>query len=279
MTPEHVELTFELAGLGSRLLAILIDTLLQALVLILLGVLLIYSKAAVWSDISRGAESTWVEAVFILVIFALVEGYFLYFEATSNGQTPGKKSVGIRVIRDTGHPLDFRSAFLRNIMRAVDSLPGVYMVGFISVFFSSEYRRLGDIVAGTLVVKTHPKALPISTNADISDSATPNTGSRLPEEAIPYLNLVTKEDYRAVRHFLDRRRELEPDLVESFAQKIAQPLVKKLHLEDTNMADRDDSTPAHTLGVEETHPASDALADPITFLEQLAAEWERQKIR
>lgn len=81
-----------------------------------------------------------------------------------------------------------------------------------------------------------------------------NSELKLPEEALPYLSLVTKEDYRAVKHFLDRQRQLTPDLAQSLAEQISDPLAEKLHMESEN------------------------LAYPIIFLEQLAAEWERRKI-
>ncbi len=267
LTPENVELEFELAGLGSRFLALLVDTLLQTLVsgaLFLIVLAVTSSVIGLGMEESLGHLSPWVVAVLILIFFALWSGYFLFFEALKNGQTPGKKSVGIKVIRDTGHPLDFRGAVLRNLMRAVDALPGMYAIGALSAFISPQYRRLGDIVGGTLVVKvrkeewTAPTATrPVTSEQSDQPSAgiTTQPTSSLPDEALANLHLVTKDDYRAIRHFLDRRRELQPAVANSLAEKIVEPLITRLNMDP------------------------DRIGQPVTFLEAVAAEWERRMIR
>lgn len=267
VTPEHVELTFELAGLGSRFLAAFVDTLLQGLTTLLLTL-------GLWLIPPRGLPqpntlTPWMIAVSVLLLYALWGAYFLLFETVWNGQTPGKRSVDIRVIRDSGHPIDFRAALLRNVMRAVDFLPGSYGVGFISIFLSPQYRRLGDYVAGTLVVKTgkakqvewapansattdHPSGIPAS--APLAPEA-PEYQSLLPEEALLYLHTIHRDDCRAIRHFLDRRRELEPGIIRSLALKLAQPLAGKLHVDLAS------------------------FEDPVVFLERLSREWERRMAR
>jgi len=278
VTPESVELTFELAGIGSRFVAMLVDTLLQLLATLVVVVPLIIFAPGGMPGIE--AVAPWVLAIVVLFLFALWSGYFLYFEAARNGQTPGKKAVGIRVIRDTGHPVDFRAAVLRNVMRFVDMLPGVYAVGFISVFASSQYRRLGDYVAGTLVVKTltAPRPAPAGQHgqetgrigaAVAEPAAAPASGGaapppvrptqplvapRLPQEALPYLHTIQRDDFRAVRHFLDRRRELDPAVARALAWKLAHPLAVRLNLD----------------------PAK--IQDPIVFLEDVGTEWERRMV-
>lgn len=259
MTPEHVELRFELAGIGSRFIAVLLDTLLQALavVAILLAVGLGFGGLKLMDRLTNA--SGWFMAILTLVLFVILSGYFLYFEATRNGQTPGKKSVGIRVIRDTGHPIDFRGALLRNVMRTVDSLPGAYGVGIISVFFSPEYRRLGDYVAGTLVVRVAPPMVqrPESeaiTAAPAPVSVQPENAYVIPAEAMPYISGITKDDYRAVRHFLDRKRELEPGVATELAKRLAAPIAQKINLDESQ------------------------ITDPAAFLEAVGGEWERRVI-
>jgi uncharacterized RDD family membrane protein YckC len=260
MTPEHVEVSFELAGIGSRFIAVLIDTLLQALAALILWVAVIFALGGITWMNGLSSAATWTIAVVTIVVFAILSGYFLFFEATRNGQTPGKKYAGIRVIRDTGHPIDFRAAMLRNVMRTVDSLPGMYGIGIVSVFLSSEYRRLGDYVAGTLVVKVaHPVAArPERPGSDIvqtplSETAT-DTRYALPPEVMPYISSISKEDYRAVRHFLDRKRELEPGVSIDLAKRLATPIAQKI-------------------GVDES-----LMADPVAFLEAVSGEWERRVI-
>ncbi|HSE66886.1 MAG TPA: RDD family protein, partial [Gemmatimonadales bacterium] len=119
-TPEHVVLDYEIAGLGSRALAAIIDT------LILIG----WSMAlmVVFALLSIQFEE-WAGAIFTLVYFASLWGYFAFFEGLRNGQTPGKRRLGIRVVRDTGHPVTFGSAALRNLLRAADFLPPPYLLG------------------------------------------------------------------------------------------------------------------------------------------------------
>lgn len=262
LTPENVELRFELAGLGSRFLALLLDTLLQSLIT-LIPILVIWAAAYTAQSVSltelTDVLSPWVIAIVILFLFSLWSGYFLFYESRSSGQTPGKKALGIKVIRDTGHPVDFRAATLRNLLRAVDALPGAYGVGILSVFISPQYRRLGDYVAGTLVVKVRqeewikPNEQP---SADSSAHAVPSDRpeAHLPDELLVNLSQVTKDDYRAVRHFLDRRYELQAATATSLAIKLAQPLAGKLAADTA------------------------AIDDPVAFLEAIAAEWERRMV-
>lgn len=260
VTPEHVELKFELAGLGSRFIATFVDTMLQALISILMFAVLIALLPGGYGLFGTinwfGNLSGWIVAAFILVQFVLWTGYFLFFEAARNGQTPGKKSAGIRVIRDTGHPVDCRSAVLRTAMRFVDALPGFYGVGMISIFVSSEYRRLGDYVAGTLVVKTASQTKPAPDQKPAwSTVATEQTEeSLLPDSAMPNLHNITREDYRALRHFLDRRRELDDAVTRNIAAQMAAPLAIKLRI-----------------------PASE-IEDPVLFLENLGRVWERRMV-
>ena len=259
LTPESVELKFELAGLGSRFLAVLIDSILQA------GALIAISLAFVGlshiTDIGHIPDS-WLFALLILLLFSTWTGYFLFFEVTRNGQTPGKKLLGIRVIRDTGHPLDFRSGLLRNVMRAVDALPTMYGIGIISMFLSPQYRRLGDYAAGTLVVKVprHEQSQysPFSKRTPESDTSLCNVGATaylLPDELLARLHLITREDYRAIRHFLDRQHELEQSVAARLAHRLAEPFAERLGAQ------------------------GEFLTDPVDFLNRLAAEWERRMIR
>ena len=149
-TPEQISLEFTLAGAGSRFLAIAIDTLIQiaiflALVLVGIGALWLAS-----SGFNRAAS--WVAAVLVFAAFLLYYGYFAAFEALWGGQTPGKRALGIRVIRVSGQPITAFDALVRNLLRIVDQLPGIYAVGVLTVFFTSRNQRLGDLAAGTVVV-------------------------------------------------------------------------------------------------------------------------------
>src|ERR1041384_713127 len=146
-TPEHVVLDFEIAGIGSRALAAIIDFLI--LLALLLAVSFIVSQ---WPR--SGAR--WTTALFSLAAFGLYWGYYTFFEGVWRGQTPGKRLLGIRVIRDTGHAVRLSDAAARNLLRAADMLPPPYLLGALLVAIHPRGKRLGDLVAGTVVVRDQP---------------------------------------------------------------------------------------------------------------------------
>lgn len=206
-TPEHVVLDYELAGLGSRALAAIIDT------LILLG-LLIASQVA-FSAAGRGLGGfAWV--ALLLLQFALVWGYFTFFETFARGQTPGKRRLGIRVVHDTGHAVTFGAAAARNLLRLADFLPPPYLIGGLFVALHPRAKRLGDLVAGTVVVRDRPAEVPV---AAASASPAPDGAEDLlgaPE--------LADEEFRLLREFLERA----PALPEATRTRIAAGLVARL---------------------------------------------------
>lgn len=148
-TPEQIALEFPLAGLGSRALALLYDSLIQfiaALVIFIAMALIKPDLSAHWA-----AANNWVIALEVFGAFCLYWGYFTLFEAFWNGQTPGKRHAKIRVISDSGRPITVFEAIARNFLRVVDSLGG-YFVGCVAIAVDKRNRRLGDMVAGTVVV-------------------------------------------------------------------------------------------------------------------------------
>lgn len=149
-TPEHVMLDFEIAGIGSRALAALIDMAILLSVLVT-GVLL----SALLGRLGLRLGS-WGAALFLIGGFALWYGYFTFFEGLRAGQTPGKRATGIRVVRDTGHAVTLAAAATRNLLRIADFLPPPYLLGAILVALHPRAKRLGDMVAGTVVVRDRP---------------------------------------------------------------------------------------------------------------------------
>src|SRR6185503_16707656 len=157
-TPDHVSLEFELAGPGSRFSAYVIDFIFSVLLIIAIifvaylggGLLALRALAR-----ASGGNLTvsWLWAAVVLVIFLINWGYYVFFEGLGRGSTPGKKRVGIRVIRQDGLPIGLREAALRNLVRAADMLPPPsYILGGLVMHFDPLGRRLGDMVAGTYVV-------------------------------------------------------------------------------------------------------------------------------
>src|SRR6266536_3552525 len=159
-TPEHLVLELELAGLGSRVAATVCDAGVLALAYLLLGVGIQLLPTPTRGD-AVGPWSTLAAIVLILTIFLLFWGYFLLFEALNHGRTPGKRLMGIRVVMDTGHPITFAAAAVRNLIRVVDGLP-FGLVGLAFVLFHPQNKRLGDIVAGTVVARDRPEDLQLA---------------------------------------------------------------------------------------------------------------------
>jgi uncharacterized RDD family membrane protein YckC len=154
-TPEQVELHFPVAGVGSRFLAILTDTVLQAIAyLVLFLFLALVVSGAKRSDVGAMSDNAakWFVAAVVLIHFLLFWGYFSLFEAFWNGQTPGKRLLKIRVIKDSGRQITLFEALARNLLRVIDMLPAIYLVGVISMVCNKAQKRLGDFVAGTIVV-------------------------------------------------------------------------------------------------------------------------------
>jgi uncharacterized RDD family membrane protein YckC len=150
-TPEQISLELPLAGIGSRFLGLAIDTVLQ-FVLYIAASLLVPILV-----ISSGRHLSWIPASFvpaliILFIFCIYWGYFAFFEIVWKGQTPGKRLAKIRVIHQSGRPINVYEAIGRNLLRVIDGLPGIYGVGIVCMMISSQHRRVGDYVAGTVVV-------------------------------------------------------------------------------------------------------------------------------
>jgi uncharacterized RDD family membrane protein YckC len=149
-TPEQVALEFSLATIGSRFLAVAIDTIIQIACAI---ALLLVVAAGIWATGALGlAARPWVLAVLVIGGFVIYYGYFAVFETLWNGQTPGKRVIGLRVIHASGRPISAWEAILRNVVRLVDQMPAIYAIGIVSVFVTERSQRLGDLAAGTVVV-------------------------------------------------------------------------------------------------------------------------------
>lgn len=218
VTPEQVRVSYTLAGVGTRFAAILLDTCLQLAVLLALW-LGVFGLG--WSlDFRDLAQrlSAWLLALLGLLSFAVLWGYFLFWETVWNGQTPGKRAAGIRVMRDTGYPVDFRAAFIRNVVRIADFLPTFYGVGALCVFISKDSRRLGDYAAGTIVVMdagAAPRHLAVPP-AVRPTAVYPALG----DPAVLNLRALSREQFAVAERFLMRRAELRPEVRSDLARKI-----------------------------------------------------------
>jgi uncharacterized RDD family membrane protein YckC len=217
-TPEQTSLEFPLAGIGSRFLALAADTAIQLAAGLLL--LLVLGGIGIRAAPLVRVAPQWLMAGFIVLSFAIYAGYFAFFEAIWNGQTPGKRLAELRVMKDDGRPIGVYGAITRNLIRLVDQLPGVYAVGIISMLVSRQHKRLGDYVAGSVVV--HEKNL-----AGAKPYA--EAGSQAPAPAVD-TRQVSLEEFQLIETFLNRRHSLEPSLRRSLAEQILTRLSPKLGL-------------------------------------------------
>src|ERR1017187_9442423 len=219
-TPEQIALELPLAGIGSRFLALAIDTLIQGAFYLITGLILIFTLA-VGSSILTFLPRLLGPALAIFILFAIYWGYFAFFETIWKGQTPGKRYAGIRVIKESGRPINTFEAIGRNLMRAVDGLPGIYGVGLVCMMCNQQSRRLGDFVAGTVVVHEKPteEVRPSWSTSAESSAATPGA-----EQA-------TADELVLIETYLSRRWELDAEVRLRTAIQIAERIKAKTGLE------------------------------------------------
>ena len=202
-TPENVAFGYQVAGIGSRFLATLLDTFLIVTlqVVVLLVFILVLSGFDLWGK----TVAAWVYAMLGIVGFFFFWGYYIFFEMLWNGQSPGKRWVGLRVIRTDGTPITLSESFIRNLTRFVDFLPAGYGIGILSMFLDKQSRRLGDLAAGTLVV--HDRA-PISIQ-DLSVKRTVHLRpwANVSLDGFP-VERLTNDDLNLIEDFLFRRDQL-----------------------------------------------------------------------
>ncbi len=187
-TPENIELSYALAGPGSRATAYVIDLLIMSIICQVLINLLAAAIALILQAMGENGQ-LWAAGIATLGAAALYNGYFIFLEWLMNGQTPGKRLLHIRVIKQGGYSLRFLDTLLRNLLRVIDFLPLFYGVGLTSILLTRDSQRLGDLVAGTLVVYQEPveteSLLPDLPEADEAELALPAVQvGAIPDEAI-----------------------------------------------------------------------------------------------
>jgi len=223
-TPEQMSLDLPMAGIGSRFLAIAVDTLIQfgvgLVALIVVGLL---GVTGALSGIQQ--SSVWLVAGLVFLVFLLMYGYFAIFEIIWNGQTPGKRIAGIRVVKDSGRPLTAAETIGRNLLRIVDQLPGFYAIGVLVALLNAKNKRIGDFIAGSIVVReaslSELKPVWQTPDAAAARSAAPLGGAKL-----------SIEDLGLIDTFLNRRQSLTPDVRSRMAHQILDRLKPKLLLPD-----------------------------------------------
>lgn len=229
-TPEQIALELPLAGIGSRFLAMAIDTLIQVALYLITGIIFLLLLPAGFS-IFTFLPKTLGPAIAIFIGFAIYWGYFAIFEIVWKGQTPGKRVAGIRVIKESGRPINAFEAVGRNFMRAIDMQPGIlYGFGLVAMMLNKQSRRLGDFVAGTVVVHEKPseQVRPTWNTATESSSTSGGMGN------------VTAEELVLIETYLSRRFDLEPDVRLRTAIQIAERIKVKTGLQPQSHQHVDD---------------------------------------
>lgn len=193
-TPENIEVEYTPADIGSRVSAAVIDLMIQAVIIIILGLgvfLAVYYSPSLWNNYSG-----WIIGISILLYALISYGYYIAMELTMNGMTPGKKLLKIRTIRNNGQPVTLKHSAIRNLFKIFIDM---YGIGVVLMFLTKEHKRIGDFAASTIVITEDSKTAPI----------TLESLQRINDKIRYYLS---QEEYELLREYLQRRSAMEnPD--------------------------------------------------------------------
>lgn len=221
-TPEHVDVAYDVAGIGSRFLAALIDHVIIAVILSLSCVGLSF----VASGLDLGWDEGLILGLFGLGIYLSLCAYHIFFETLWNGQTPGKRLIGLRMVRVGGRPVGFMGSAVRNIIRLADFLPFLYGLGVMVMFIDKRSRRLGDLAAGCMAVRER-KAVTLDSLA----LALPAEAAVVPAAStitIPNLHVLKRDDYDVVQEYLRRSDSLSVESRDRLARQLIDGLQQRL---------------------------------------------------
>lgn len=223
LTPESVEFVLELAGPVSRFMAVLLDHLIMVACYAAIFGLMIFTPLLPGGILFAGI----MQALAVIAMFVVSLGYFVFFEWRWNGQTPGKRLLGLRVVDDRGLPVDFYQAAVRNLFRIVDAVPILYATGGATMWFNPRHKRLGDFAARTLVVRIRKRVAPTSIMAPGEKYNTLQEDGALRRRIRARL---TPEEKEVLLQLCLRRDELEIDARQSLFMTTAAYLEERLDL-------------------------------------------------
>ena len=215
-TPENIEISYVPAGMGTRFLAALLDSLILAV--LLLGILITGLVVGV-ATAGLGETVNWlIFALIVLLMFVTLFGYYIFFETVWRGQSPGKRLMGLRVMRDDGLPLGFTGSVIRNLIRFFDLLPLAYGFGIVAMFFNRRWKRLGDMAAGTIVIREPqplpPQVLQLPVHPDLPGVREGFAATQLRER-------FTSREYELIREYLQRYYSLSPTAQDRLGRSLA----------------------------------------------------------
>lgn len=222
-TPEQIEVSLEVAGIGSRFVAQVLDWLIKWSILFVVAVLASIAGGMLGVVLDNKTISYLLAALVIALFYAFQLAFDIYFEVRHNGQTPGKKIAGIRVLREGGAPLDFRSACVRNLLGLADFLPVFYLFGGFLILLSSRSQRLGDMAAGTIVIRERTVQPPTELHEMIQKYAS--------EEfhfTAEHLSACSPNDRFLLRSFFQRAEDMKERPREQLALRLTDIFLQKL---------------------------------------------------
>jgi uncharacterized RDD family membrane protein YckC len=226
-TPESVELEFTLAGIGNRSFALLIDYIIFGLTILLVWLISAFLAFELVPNLIGNGFSDrlaqWIWAIQSMTTFAIYVGYFVVLETLWQGQTPGKKWTKIRVICDNGKSERLPQALLRALLRPVDD---ILFIGVFFIVFTQQEKRLGDMLAGTIVVQEEVSKL---TQVEISSEAK-NLAAQLRIEA--EIDNLLPEDFATIRDFLQRRKNIMLEYQHQLSRKLAEQVRDIIRLDN-----------------------------------------------
>lgn len=218
-TPEHIVLRYDLAGVGSRAAAAIVDSILIVGIILVVDILALVIPAV---SARRGTTAIWSFVLLVVMSLVVLWGYYALFEGFAGGRTPGKRALGIRVVLDDGRPITFGAAATRALLRLVDLQPGVTgLVGLAFIFFHPEHRRLGDLVAGTIVVRDRPETV---------GAAVPTIQSEPPPAPLTDTPArLSDEEFHLVGQFVARASALAPEARARLANHLIGRIADRFH--------------------------------------------------
>lgn len=223
-TPEHIRFRYQLAGPGRRMMAYLIDLAIRGIIVLILGLILQLSSYGFGFGVDGFSTGA-----FLLVAFAVEWGYYVLWESLWSGRTPGKRSMHLRVLKEGGYPTGFLDIALRNLLRAADFLPMAYSLGLLVMGLDPRFRRLGDMVAGTVVVVEDPGRI----GHGLVVHPPPSAAELATFPARPDLSSA---DLEALDLFLRRVGTLNPAREQELADIVAPVYAQRLGLQYTHSA-------------------------------------------
>jgi len=225
-----------LAGIGSRFIALLVDYVIWGIGISFVMWIFAYFLPSLTAFNRLSAQ--WATALYLFLLFLFNWGYFTLSEAFNNGRTPGKRIARIRVIQRSGRAIGLFESMARNFIRYIDQIPFFYAVGAIAIFATRDHQRLGDLAAGTLVVRDRIEEAPVSTESTRTFTANifapaiptpePSAGFSLPDQGVARLS---GSDLQVLESFFARRLDMPLATRQALALRIASAIQAKSGLE------------------------------------------------